>query len=174
MRQAYERFVLALQVFSGALCLTMLGVVVVGVFYRYVMDDALVWYDEFAGYVLVWLTMYGSVVALARRKHIGFETLVERFPPRARRGAEIFALLCVLGFSLVLVVSGFELIREMGEETAISLPWVKMAWVYSVLPISGAFMALISAAQIAEVLAVGANKAGGSGVGPAQPRRESR
>lgn len=163
MRHAYERFVAALQLFSAALCLAMVSVVVVGVFYRYVMDDALVWYDEFAGYVLVWLTMYGSAFTLARRKHIGFETLVEGLPPGARRAAEVFGHLCVLGFSLVLVVSGWQLVREMGEETAVSLPWVRMAWVYSVMPISGVLMALVSAWQIAEALAA-----------PTQAKEESR
>lgn len=170
MRKAYDLFVAALQIVSAALCLAMLGVVVLGVFWRYVLDDALVWYDEFAGYVLVWLTMIGSVLALVRRKHIGFETLVERMPPRARRAAEVFALVCVLGFSLVLVVSGSELIREMGDETAISLPWVKMAWVYSVMPVSGALLALVAAVQIAGTV----RGAGGDGPGRAPaPRGEA-
>jgi TRAP-type C4-dicarboxylate transport system permease small subunit len=93
--------------------------------------------------------MYGSVVALAGGKHISFETLIEKLPPRGKRAVGIFAALCVLGFSLVLLVSGWILIRAMGEETAISLPGVKMAWVYSVLPISGALLVLVSVIQLA-------------------------
>ena len=72
MRKACEKLIVILQAYSAVLMLVMLGVVLVGVFYRYVVDSALSWYDEFAGYILVWLTMYGSVVGLARGKHICF------------------------------------------------------------------------------------------------------
>ncbi len=152
MRKLYDGFIRALFVFSGALCILMLGVVLVGVFYRYIVDASLSWYDEFAGFVLVWLTMYGSVVALAKRKHISFETLVEKLSPRGQHVVEIVVDLCVLSFSLVLVVYGWELIREMGDETAVSIPSVKMAWVYSVMPISGALMALVGVVQLVQRL----------------------
>ena len=51
MRKLYHRFVDVLQVLSAALLLLMLGVVLVGIFYRYVVDESLSWYDEFAGYI---------------------------------------------------------------------------------------------------------------------------
>jgi C4-dicarboxylate transporter DctQ subunit len=148
MPRTYERLIALLRGYAGVLMLAMLGVVLLGVTFRYVVDQALSWYDEFAGYLLVWLTMYGSVVALVYGKHISFETLMEKLPPRGQRAVEIFAALCVLGFSLVLLVFGWILIRAMGDETAVSLPGVKMAWVYSVLPISGALLVLVGLVQL--------------------------
>ncbi len=130
----------------------MLLLVLVGVFYRYVADDSLSWYDEFAGYLLVWLTMAGSVVGLAKRKHISFDTLVEKFPPGARRAVNVFGVLCLLAFSLVLVVAGWQLVRGMEEETAVSLPWIKMAWVYAIMPVSGALMTIICTVQLVTLL----------------------
>ncbi len=150
MRKAYERLVWVLQVWTGALALAMLALVVVGVFYRYVVGEALSWYDEFAGYVLVWLTMYGSVVALAKRTHIGFETVVEKLPPRARQAAEVLATLCIMGFALVMVVAGWQLVQGMSDDTAVSVPWIRMAWVYSVMPISGGLMLLVCGVQLVE------------------------
>jgi TRAP-type C4-dicarboxylate transport system permease small subunit len=97
--------------------------------------------------------MYGSVVGLARGKHISFETLVEKLPWRGQRVVEVFDALCVLGFSLVLLVFGWVLVREMAEETAVSIPEVKMAWIYSVMPISGALMVLIGVMQLIMVFA---------------------
>jgi TRAP-type C4-dicarboxylate transport system permease small subunit len=144
MRKTYEQLVVVLQTYSALLILVMLAAVLVGVFYRYVLDQALSWYDEFAGYLLVWVTMYGSVVGLARGKHICFETLAEKLSPQAQRVVRAFDALCVLCFSLVLLVSGWVLVKEMAGETAISVPGVKMAWIYSVMPISGGLMVLIS------------------------------
>ena len=160
MRKACERLIVILQAYSAVLMLVMLGVVLLGVFYRYVVDSALSWYDEFAGYTLVWLTMYGSVAGLARGKHISFETLVEKLSRGGQRVVEAFVALCVLGFSLVMLVSGWVLVREMAEETSVSLPELKMAWIYSVMPISGALMVLIGVVQLI-MLFMGSDLPGG-------------
>jgi len=157
MRKSYARFIDVLQVLSAVLLLMMLGIVLLGIFYRYVVDESLSWYDEFAGYILVWLTMYGSVLALAKKKHISFDTLVEKLGPRGRRVAELVSVVAVMSFSLVLLVAGWQLVREMADETAVSLPNIKMAWIYSVMPISGGLMFLIGIFQIVEVLAPGRN-----------------
>lgn len=155
MRKVYDGFIDVLQVYSAVLTLVMLGVVLLGVFYRYLMFQALSWYDEFAGYTLVWLTMYGSVVALARGKHISFETLVEKLPRVWQHLSAILATVCVLAFSLVVLVSGWELVREMADETAVSVPEIRMAWIYSVMPISGGLMVLVCAVQLVKLLVGG-------------------
>ncbi len=173
MRKVYDGFVKVLQAWSALLAIAMLLLVLVGVFYRYVVDSALSWYDEFAGWVLVWLTMYGSVVALAKRKHISFDTLVEKFPPRVRRAVEAFGIICVMAFSLVMLVSGWELIREMADETAVSVPALKMAWVYSVMPISGGLMFLIGLVQLVEVLG-GIARGRPPEIGTAKPMEEAQ
>ena len=68
----------------------------VGVFFRYVLDASLAWYDEFSSYLLVWLTFYGAVVVSFRRRHISFETLAARLPPTGRRVAAAVAELAAL------------------------------------------------------------------------------
>ena len=138
-----------LEWWAGLLLVTMVVVVTAGVFYRYVLDAALVWYDEFASYLLVWLTFYGAVLATQRDVHIEFDTAVRRLAPGLRRAVEAVSALCTLAFHGILFAYGIVLTRSMGAETAISLPWVKMAWVYSVLPISGALMLLFTLVGLA-------------------------
>jgi TRAP-type C4-dicarboxylate transport system permease small subunit len=101
---------------------------------------------------LVWLTFYGAITASYRRRHIGFDMVVNRFMPGTRRLVEVVAELCVLAFQLVLFYYGWILMQKMGDETAISLPWVKMGWVYSVLPIAGGLMLLISLERLFHLL----------------------
>ncbi len=148
MRKSYSNLIAFMQCLSGVLMLAMLGVVLLGVTFRYALDSALSWYDEFAGYVLVWLTMFGTVVGLAKGKHISFETLVEKLPSSWQRVAEIFGTVCVLGFSLVMLVSGWVLVRSMRGETSVSVPAVDMSWVYSVLPICGVLLVLVGVVQL--------------------------
>ena len=135
------------------LLVAMTVVVAVAVFYRYVLGDSLVWYDEFASFLLVWLTFVGAVAVTRRRRHIGFDLLVERSTPGTRHVLEIVGELLVLALELLIVVYGWNLVVRMGDETAVSLPWVKMGWVYAVMPVSAALMATVTLRHLVLLLA---------------------
>jgi TRAP-type C4-dicarboxylate transport system permease small subunit len=135
--------------------------VCLGVFFRYALNSSLTWYDEFASYMLVWLTFYGTVVADYRRRHIAFELVVDKLEPTARRIVDIIAELAVLGFQFVLCYYGWILTERMGEETAVSLTWVKVSWINSVLPITGGLLLLISGARLIGLLSGRIDKKGG-------------
>ena len=147
-----NRFIGLLDWWSMLLLVLMVVLVFLGVFFRYILGASLAWYDEFASYLLVWLTFYGAVSASYRGRHIGFDLVVNRFTPSTRRVARVVAELFVLGFQVVLFYYGWILTQKMGNETAVSLPWIKMAWVYSVLPIAGGLMLLISLERLGHLL----------------------
>ena len=161
MNRILNRLIGVLDWWSMLLLVLMVVLVFLGVFFRYVLDSSLAWYDEFASYLLVWLTFYGAVSASYRGRHIGFDLVVNRFTPSPGRVARIVAELFVLGFQVVLFYYGWILTQNMGSETAVSLPWIKMAWVYSVLPIAGGLMLLISLERLGHLLF---GKANGKGV----------
>jgi TRAP-type C4-dicarboxylate transport system permease small subunit len=147
------RWLMALaDVWAMLLLVGMVVIVTAGVFYRYVLNASLIWYDEFASYLLVWLSFYGAVVAAYHRRHIAFETIVEKFRPAVRRWVAVGAELCVLVFQGILCYYGWVLMIAVRVETAASLEWVRMSWVYSVFPISGGLMVLISLVDLARVL----------------------
>jgi TRAP-type C4-dicarboxylate transport system permease small subunit len=148
MERFFRRFIDAVEWWATFLLVLMVLLVCLGVFFRYVLDASLAWYDEFASYLLVWLTFYGAVSASYHRRHIGFETFVARLMPATRKKLEIVAEFLVLGFQIVLLYYGWLLTRKMGDETAVSVVWIKMGWVYSVLPISGGLMLLISVQRL--------------------------
>lgn len=152
MQTLLRRLIALVEWWAIGLLAAMVVVVCLGVFFRYVLNASLVWYDEFASYLLVWLTFYGAVVAHYHRRHIGFELLVDKLEGAARRAVDAVAELFVIGFQFVLFWYGWILTQRAGEETAISLPWVKIAWVNSVLPITGALMLLISLARFAGIM----------------------
>lgn len=160
MRRIFDRLINVLDWWSMFLLVLMVVVVFMGVFFRYVLGASLAWYDEFASYLLVWLTFYGAVAASYRGRHIGFDLVVNRFMPNTRRMADVIAELFVLGFQIVLFYYGWTLTQKMGNETAVSLPWIKMAWVYSVLPIAGGLMLLISLERLGHLVFGDANAKG--------------
>ena len=152
MRRVLVAVVWLVEWWSIFLLVLMVGIVVVGVFFRYVLDASLAWYDEFASYLLVWLTFYGAVVVAYRRRQISFDVLAERLGGAWRRAVNVVAELLVLAFQVVLAYYGWVALDAMAFDTAVSIPWVRMTWVYSVLPISGALMLFISVVQLADLV----------------------
>jgi C4-dicarboxylate transporter DctQ subunit len=163
MTKLLGRLVALIEWWAVCLLAGLVVIVCLGVFFRYVLNASLTWYDEFASYMLVWLTFYGTVVADHRRRHITFELVVDKLAPTTRKIVDVAAEIAVLGFQFVLFYYGWVLMERMGDETAISLPWVKVSWITSVLPITGALLLLISATRMVGILAGRTNKQGGHG-----------
>lgn len=163
MHRLLGRLVALVEWWAVCLLAGLVVVVCLGVFFRYVLNASLVWYDEFASYMLVWLTFYGAIVADYHRRHISFDLLVDKLAPPVRRAVDFTAELAVLGFQFVLFWYGWELTQRMGDETAISLPWVKVTWISSVLPITGGLLLLVSSVRLVGILSGRTNKQGGHG-----------
>ena len=163
MERLLRRFIDLVEWWAMFLLVLMVALVALGVFFRYVLGASLAWYDEFASYLLVWLTFYGAGAASYRGRHIGFDVVVNRLMPSTRRMIKIVAELFVLGFQVVLFYYGWLLTQKMGDETAISLPWVKIAWVNAVLPVTGALLLLLSLARLVALLSGRTMTQGGHG-----------
>lgn len=155
MGKIFGRVIYLVECWATLLLALMVVLVCLGVIFRYALDSALAWYDEFASYLLVWLTFYGAVPASYYQRHIRFETVMDRLMPATKRRWEIVAEGFVMVFQAVLFYYGWQLTRKMGDETAVSLVWVKMGWVYSVLPITGALMLLISVQRLCALIGAG-------------------
>jgi tripartite ATP-independent transporter DctM subunit len=62
-----------------------------GVFTRYVLRSPLVWSDEMATILFLWLAMLGSVVAYRRDEHIRLSVVLRRSSPKVREILETIA-----------------------------------------------------------------------------------
>ena len=161
MTKLLDRLVAIIEWWAVFLLAALAAVVCLGVLFRYAFNSSLVWYDEFASYMLVWLTFYGCVVVDYKRRHIGFDLLVNKLDRGARRAVDVVGELATLGFQFVLFYYGWILTERMGDETATSLPWVKVTWINSVLPITGALMLVISVWRLISLLSGRHIKQGG-------------
>lgn len=128
-------------------------IVLLGVWYRYVVQRALPWYDEFAEFLLVWLTFYGSILAAQRGAHIGFETLLDYLPSRWRRRLLVAADFVVLLIQAALVVYGWQLVKAASFDTAISFRALRLSWVYSAIPISAGVIFLVNVPRVIQRVA---------------------
>lgn len=137
--------------FACSLLLAAMTVVcLVEVALRYGSGDTLGFYDELAGFLLVWLTFLGAVLARRDRAHIGVRDLVERLSDRPRLAAQLLEHAAMLLLHLAIAWFGAVLALRFATERAITMP-VPMGLFYSVLPLS----ALLTAAlEIRSLLAL--------------------
>ena len=67
---------------GAALVLAETCILFAGVVSRYVFDSPLIWTDELATFLFLWLAMFGAVVALRRDGHMRLTTFVNWVGPR--------------------------------------------------------------------------------------------
>ena len=126
--------------------------VTIGIVFRSV-GASLVWYDEVASILLAWLTFYGSAYAASKRGHISCPELVAMMPPGPRLAVTIFVEALVIGFFALLGVIGWQVMEVLATDNLVSLPWVRVSWVQSVIPISSALIIFAELLTLPEALA---------------------
>ena len=73
-----------------------------GIVARYVLHTPLVWSDELASILFLWLAMLGSVIAFRRGEHMRMAALVNRASPATRAMLDMVAVAAALAFLLML------------------------------------------------------------------------
>lgn len=150
-----ERVELTLRSILGAVVAFLLSAIavicVVEVILRYLFGASLTWYDELVGYLLVWLTFLGAVLAQSCGEHIGIGDLVDRAPARLRRALELARHAVLAAIHLVLLIYGGELALRFLGESASSFP-LPMGVVYGVIPLSTALMLAVETVRIARTI----------------------
>ena len=112
--------------------------------------------------LLAWLTFYGAALASVRRAHIGCPELVEALSWRARRLLSIVAQIIVIAFFVLLGSVGASILPILATDSMVSLSWVPMSVVQSVIPISAALIVVAEITHLIDLL-VANEPLGGSG-----------
>lgn len=146
MIAGYRLLIRLVEVALLAITAVLAVVVPVGVVFRYVLNAALSWTDELGGFLLVWMTFLGAVVALDRGVHLDFDLLRQKLPPRARVLAALVSDLALAALLVVVLVNGSTITQRLMNQTAVSFP-VPRGLIYSVMPLSAALMLLVLAAR---------------------------
>lgn len=126
--------------------------VVLGVAFR-IAGNSLVWYDEVASVLLAWLTFYGSALASVKRAHIGCPEVVEQLAPSLQRAVGIFTQLLVIAFFVLLGWMGMAIMPALVGESLVTLSWLPMNVVQSVIPISSALILVGEVIHLVDLIA---------------------
>ncbi|HYP69981.1 MAG TPA: TRAP transporter small permease, partial [Variovorax sp.] len=135
---------------AAGLVLANIVVLLAGVVSRYVFHSPLVWSDELAGIMFLWMSMLGAVVALRRGEHMRMTAFVAKASPSVRAFLDVLALAASLAFLLLIAHPAFD---YASEEAIVVTPALEIsnAWRASALPVGVALMVLVSLLRLLRV-----------------------
>jgi len=118
-----------------------------GVMARYVFHAPLVWSDELASILFLWLSMLGAVVALRRGEHMRMTGLVSRVSPQTRALLEAVAITASIAFLLLIMPHAVEYAEE---ENFIVTPALEIsnAWRAAAIPVGVGLMLIAACCRL--------------------------
>jgi tripartite ATP-independent transporter DctM subunit len=145
---AIERpLIRAMEVIAALLVVAEVAILLIGVVARYVFQRPIIWTDELAQAVFLWLGMIGSVVALNRGEHMRMTALLARARPGPRAGLEIYGSAVGLMFLAAVVQPSIEYVQEVSRLMMPGLE-VSKAWLTAPLPVGFALMIVVAGARL--------------------------
>jgi TRAP-type C4-dicarboxylate transport system permease small subunit len=143
-----ERWIIRLvEAAAAALTAAEILILLLGVFSRFVLSRPIVWTDELASIVFLWLAMLGAVIALARGQHMRLTAIVHRMPAVWRTRAEALSIGVAALFLILILPAAFDYAQDEGFIETPALGWSGLIRA-SALPVGCALMVLICAARL--------------------------
>jgi TRAP-type C4-dicarboxylate transport system permease small subunit len=126
-------------VFLGASVAVMTLTTLLQVAFRYVLNDPLVWSEELARYLFVWIALVGAGAAVRTGGHFGLDLFYKKFPAAGRSGVAVLISAILAVFAATLLVYGIRETIQASVQLAPSLQ-IRMHWAYAALPVGAALM----------------------------------
>ena len=114
-----------------------------GVSARYLFQKPLIWSDELAGILFLWLAMLGAVVAFERGEHMRMTAIVGMVRPRTRAFFEVLAVAAPLAFLALVLHPAYEFASD---EMFVTTPALDISnlWRAAALPVGLGLMLLVA------------------------------
>jgi TRAP-type C4-dicarboxylate transport system permease small subunit len=133
-----------LELACAVLMLLLIGLVSAQVVMRYAFNAPLVWSEELARMVFVYLTFVGAALAFHRRENLRLPILTDALPRRGRRWLQATMLALEIAFLAVVIAYSVPLLQRLAPARTPALEW-SMATVYAGVLV-GAVAILVAAA----------------------------
>jgi len=135
---------------AALLVLAEIAVLLVGIIGRYVFHSPIIWSDELAGILFLWLAMLGSVLAFQRNEHMRMTAVVSMLGPGARAFLDVVAVAASFAFLLLVIHPAYEFAADEVYVTTPALDIVN-AWRAAALPVGIGLMLVVAVLRLASV-----------------------
>ena len=139
LARADQLLTVALEAITALLVVAEIVILFVGIVARYAFHSPLIWSDELASLLFLWLSMLGAVLALRRNQHMRMTALVNRAGPGLRQFFNDLALAAALAFLIAIFAASIDYVRNEAIVSIMSLN-LSMAWRAAAMPVGVALM----------------------------------
>jgi TRAP-type C4-dicarboxylate transport system permease small subunit len=150
---AYRVYLRGMDALAASSMFLIVVIMIVQVFYRYVLNDSLIWAEEICRYILVWQTFLLVGYAYQRGDLIALDFLPRMISPRQWLVVRTIVAIPVVVFLALMVWYGFSYASHFTKQTIPALDFIWMSltghslglsiWVvYISVPIGSAVLAL--------------------------------
>jgi len=132
---------------AAILVVTEIVILFAGVVARYGLRSPLIWSDELASILFLWLAMLGAAVAFRRSEHMRMTAIVAGAGPRMWAYLDVVATCAALAFLLMIAWPSYQYAYE---ESFITTPALQIPniWRAAALPVGTALMALFAVLRL--------------------------
>lgn len=146
-RTVFDR---AMEMFAGFLIVALLVCVTLGIVTR-ALGDPLIWTDEVSRFLMLWVAVFGWVLASRKRVHIRIRFFHDLLPPRAWRAAELVMQSAMILFGLLAGWYSIHLVAVNHDLEATTVP-ISMSWMYVPMVFAGFLTAAQGLAELIETI----------------------
>jgi TRAP-type C4-dicarboxylate transport system permease small subunit len=125
---------------SAVLLLAITAIILLQVFCRYFLGAPLIWPEELATILSIWLTFIGAGYVYKKNRHLMMGYLVEKFPAPMRSFIDSLTHIAVLIFCYYIIKGGLRLIPIQGRNLT---PALRIPSSFYTLPVVISSLALI-------------------------------
>ncbi|MDA9542392.1 ABC transporter permease [Bradyrhizobium sp. CCBAU 21362] len=140
----------AVAVPAALLVLAEIAVLSAGIVSRYVFRSPIVWSDELAGILFLWLAMFGSVIAFQRGEHMRMTAIVGVLSAEVRALLDVVAAAASLAFLALVVWPAYEFAADEAFVTTPALEIVN-SWRAAALPIGIGLMLIAAVLRLIRI-----------------------
>ncbi|MFH2113877.1 MAG: TRAP transporter small permease [Spirochaetota bacterium] len=113
--------------------------VLIGVFYRYVLDMPLSWPEEVSRYLMIWGASLAISLGIKSDEHVGLTVLMDSLKqPAARTVLRAVSYLLVLVFQMIFFWYSLQMVKDAKYMQTLSLG-ITMILPYAAMPVAMAF-----------------------------------
>ncbi len=138
----------AVEILAATLVAAEIVILFSGVVARYVFDHPLIWSDELASILFLWLAMLGAVIAFRRDEHMRMTAAVGSLPPPTRATFDLFATCAALAFLLLIAWPAYRICARKKLSSRRRRSRLNNAWRAAALPSGIALMAVFALLRV--------------------------
>lgn len=139
-----SRFVEGLVILGATVIVT---IVTIEVVLRYIFGLSLIFTEELARYLMVWIVFLGGALAVKDDSHIRINVLVQRLSPRLGRLVRITAHGLTMLLLVVLTVEGTKILPRQLDQMCITID-TSMFYFYLAIPVGSILMIIFMLPRI--------------------------